>query len=686
MLGCSLTWVYAIRFVEPRPEDSFVWPLTAVALAGLCGVLVHVGLFRFANRAFRGRSRGFGAMWILTAIGVGAALARLVPLSDRIPGEGVRFELVAGGRRNPESKGSRVRVKGLFGADGKGVRALEFQTEGDWAYHRFGLVSQDEQPAALRWEGMMRTGELRLESGPDAGIARISWNGRPQTVDLYAPKIGLRRVSLGSDIPPGRRGSLAASVAHYAGMIALTLAAMGLVGLLPVPRGRRHGEADVRGLIVLLAATLPVVVFSHDFARFVRGNALYDPTLADALAVAAAMTYSLLVLAMANRSRALAKATVVVYSSAICLVLAEFTLRAVHPVPPHNVPLQPGMRRVSTAADTMPGISGRIEYTVNDMGLRGPQADPGKADFRILCIGGSTTECLYVTDRKSWPWRLGDILSERLGKDVFVGNAGRSGHFTLHHIHQLEHYPPAPSFDWIVLMCGINDLGLTMWANIEDRRPRVAEEALMRNPEARDTYLEHRSWLFCLARSAARFVSQRRRQNVLIQDEAGYSYRRIRQRRGKLVKAGVITTRPAVYETAMAAYKENVRRIIRICKSRGQRILILTQPTLWRADLPPRLRGLVASVGKEGAYELGLLSEMMSEYNDASRQVCREEGADCVDLDAKLTKDTSVFYDDCHFNISGCRKVASILADFFAERYGAAASHQGGAAPADGSH
>ena len=49
-------------------------------------------------------------------------------------------------------------------------------------------------------------------------------------------------------------------------------------------------------------------------------------------------------------------------------------------------------------------------------------------------------------------------------------------------------------------------------------------------------------------------------------------------------------------------------------------------------------------------------------------RVCREEGVDCIDLASMLPKDTTVFYDHCHFNIEGCRKIAGILLDFFVKK------------------
>jgi len=51
-----------------------------------------------------------------------------------------------------------------------------------------------------------------------------------------------------------------------------------------------------------------------------------------------------------------------------------------------------------------------------------------------------------------------------------------------------------------------------------------------------------------------------------------------------------------------------------------------------------------------------------------TRRSPREEGVNCVDLVSGLPKDTAVFYDDCHFNTSGCEKTARILTDFLIDR------------------
>lgn len=57
----------------------------------------------------------------------------------------------------------------------------------------------------------------------------------------------------------------------------------------------------------------------------------------------------------------------------------------------------------------------------------------------------------------------------------------------------------------------------------------------------------------------------------------------------------------------------------------------------------------------------------MKRYNDAVLEVCKAEGLECIDL-SHLEEDTTVFYDDVHFNEAGARKVARILADYLQAR------------------
>ena len=67
--------------------------------------------------------------------------------------------------------------------------------------------------------------------------------------------------------------------------------------------------------------------------------------------------------------------------------------------------------------DIMPGIKGPAHVTTNSLGLRGRELDTtAPQEFRILAIGGSTTECLYLDDAATWPALVEQILTRRRGE------------------------------------------------------------------------------------------------------------------------------------------------------------------------------------------------------------------------------------------------------------------------------
>ena len=57
-----------------------------------------------------------------------------------------------------------------------------------------------------------------------------------------------------------------------------------------------------------------------------------------------------------------------------------------------------------------PGISGPSRVTANSLGIRGPELPPREAGYRLLCLGGSTTECHYLDDEETWPHLLEGIV------------------------------------------------------------------------------------------------------------------------------------------------------------------------------------------------------------------------------------------------------------------------------------
>lgn len=95
-----------------------------------------------------------------------------------------------------------------------------------------------------------------------------------------------------------------------------------------------------------------------------------------------------------------------------------------------------------------------IVYRHNARGFRGEEPEEPKTKKRIICIGGSTTYGVGVSNNETWPYYLDSLLQP----DYEVLNLGIPGNSSAEHKKLLpvaiKEYAP----DIVVLHCGINDL------------------------------------------------------------------------------------------------------------------------------------------------------------------------------------------------------------------------------------
>jgi hypothetical protein len=128
--------------------------------------------------------------------------------------------------------------------------------------------------------------------------------------------------------------------------------------------------------------------------------------------------------------------------------------------------------------------------------------------------------------------------------------------------------------------------------------------------------------------------------------------------------------------SALEEYRHNLETMVDIARARSVRLIFVTQPTMWRLDLPQEEMDLLWGGGVD-KFQLGLgkkyyspasLEKSMQKYNDTLLDVCLKRAVDCIDLAKVLPKDKTVFYDDVHFNESGARQVAEALFRYIDQR------------------
>jgi hypothetical protein len=158
--------------------------------------------------------------------------------------------------------------------------------------------------------------------------------------------------------------------------------------------------------------------------------------------------------------RVLARLGLAATSMLLALAAVEIALRLTLPEANRWFVWPPRLdTRFEIAPGLFPGVASEARMRVDSLGLRGEEI-PYDAARRVIALGGSTTECLYLDQPKTWPALLETALNEREpGRRAWVGNAGRSGHTLRENVLQLEELLRAiPNVDVVLVLPGINDL------------------------------------------------------------------------------------------------------------------------------------------------------------------------------------------------------------------------------------
>jgi lysophospholipase L1-like esterase len=358
------------------------------------------------------------------------------------------------------------------------------------------------------------------------------------------------------------------------------------------------------------------------------------------------------------------------------LVVAETILRFALPAngfyvwPPH-------LQRVfKPYQDVMPGISGESRFESNSLGIRGDEPRSSHT-YRILAIGGSTTECLYLDQFETWPYLLQKTLNENAPfHNVWVGNAGMGGRTTRHHLTAMRYLPlKEMRVDAVIFLVGFNDFSkrLSQDESYDPHflaRPGANEKLVYETfrgtsmrPYTNSPFFKKTALWQMLMKAKEMFL----RKNIEVQDEAGRFYvtwRELRQ------GASEIRNELPKLSSALEEYARNINMIIDVAQQKSVRLIFLTQPTMWKPGLSEELSSLLWG-GRVGAlqqisgkpyYSVEALEIGMKRYNEILLNICQTRGMECIDL-SDLEKDTTVFYDDAHFNESGARKISMVLSN-----------------------
>lgn len=274
-----------------------------------------------------------------------------------------------------------------------------------------------------------------------------------------------------------------------------------------------------------------------------------------------------------------------------------------------------------------------IEISHNSLGFRGPEFQNKGKKRRVVTIGGSTTYCVDVSDKDTWPSHLEKLL----GDEYEVLNLGMPGHSTAEHLYLMGSLVPRLEPDLIVMQVGLNDLHC------------------MHSPDITPVLNRCHSTLFansvgqCFVSKLPRLASIRAivsmMQNVGLAPKCPAD---------PVTRIEIKDLDPRVVD----AYNAQVTSLVSIGKGMNAKVILVPQVGFKSGEIG------------QGGYrwwtpylDQRSLPTLMTSFNDELRRVANATQVAYVDSVSATTWGDPLFVDLSHLNGAGNQKLAELIRD-----------------------
>jgi len=276
-----------------------------------------------------------------------------------------------------------------------------------------------------------------------------------------------------------------------------------------------------------------------------------------------------------------------------------------------------------------------------------------KPDLTLIFLGGSTVACIYVEEENRFPYLVGNLLEQKTGKKITSINSGVGGNNSLHSLDILLNkiIPARP--DVVVMMHNINDLvaliyDQTYWSK-NPTRAAIVNFSFYKNLTglkalstlARDMYIPN-------LHAATRILSKKIfGKKVQDQDD---EFASIRGKKLTVDSAAILDE-----------FKMNLSTFINICRARRITPVLMTQFNRYKANPDPKVIKAMQGFESDSGIPMGEFMELYASFNDAIREVGRQNGVLVIDLAALIPQDKQYIYDVVHLNTRGSQLAAQLI-------------------------
>lgn len=337
----------------------------------------------------------------------------------------------------------------------------------------------------------------------------------------------------------------------------------------------------------------------------------------------------------------------------ISILILELFLHIYNPFAPRIQGDQiqlPVHKRYEIKNDKIKALAPEIIHTRNGLGFRGPELPNDISGIpSIVCIGGSTTECYYLSDGEDWPAQLMQYLSQDIPK-VWINNAGLDGHSTWGHQLLLEQYILKIKPTYVLILAGINDVGRED-IGFYDQKQR--QEAPAQIHGVKD-FIKQKSKLYNTIQTIRMGLKA-------IQKGVGHTDLDLTNLSRVENDESEIDSAVQAHKQLIENYKLRMVQIITTCKANGIIPILITQPMLWGDTTDPKTGIYLGNIEITPESNSLMRWKIMEAYNEGLKSVGQEQKVEVIDLGNLLKKSSVYFYDEIHFTPEGSKAVAQII-------------------------
>jgi lysophospholipase L1-like esterase len=297
--------------------------------------------------------------------------------------------------------------------------------------------------------------------------------------------------------------------------------------------------------------------------------------------------------------------------------------------------------------DKISGLDDVIVHSKNRLGFRGDNPPQNFGDYlTIISVGGSTTECFYLSDNKTWP----DVLGRELKKDfkkIWINNAGLDGCSSFGNLMLLKDYINKIKPKIVLFLVGSNDVWLEDSKTYDDRiikHPSSTVEKVLQNSEIYNLGLNlSRYWKAKKMKIGHSHVDLTKVEHIDIPEEQIISLTVLHKSR------------------YIKSYEERLSLLMEICNKNSIMPVLITQPALLGKGVDVSTGVNLETVKIDKGLNGKEYWRLLELYNDTTRKAATRHRTWLIDLAEEMPKNSRYFYDNHHFTNAGAQKVAEII-------------------------